>query len=171
MVLRAGVLGFRYEQLQLGGDSLVTKDPVGVERFSDDSGCLLAIVLRAHCEVTGIHFVTDGEATQQLGVMRHASGHRVVPHVHHSVPRAVELTQETLFIRSGRVRLDLYTSNQDYLKSCELEAGDVVLLVSGGHGLEVLEDADIVEVKQGPFVGDRDKTRFDPARHTRDVKS
>ena len=145
--------------------------PQGVERFSDAKNQLLAIVVRADCRVEGIHFVTDDEATQQLGVMRHVAGHRVVPHVHHSVPRTVELTQETLFIRSGRVRLDLYTSDQDYLTSCELGAGDVVLLASGGHGLEVLEDADIVEVKQGPFVGDRDKTRFDPPRLLRDAEA
>lgn len=149
----------------------MTDRPIGIERFSDTSNQLLAVVVRADCRVEGIHFVTDEEATQQLGVMRHLAGHQVVPHVHHSVPRTVELTQETLFIRSGRVRLDLYTAEQDYLTSCELKAGDVVLLVSGGHGLEVLEDADIVEVKQGPFVGDRDKTRFNPARHTRGVKS
>lgn len=141
------------------------RDPVGVERFSDDAGRMLAIVLRVNCEVKGVHFVTDDEATQQLGVMCHEAGHRVVPHVHHSVPRTVELTQETLFIRSGRVRLDLYTAEKDYVTSCELGAGDVVLLVSGGHGLEVLEGADMVEVKQGPFVGDRDKTRFDAVQH------
>jgi hypothetical protein len=143
---------------------------MGIERFSDKNDHLLAIVVRASCRVEGIHFVTDDEATQQLGVMHHAAGHRVGPHVHHSVPRTVELTQETLFIRSGCVRLDLYTVEQDYVTSCVLKAGDVVLLISGGHGLEVLEDADIVEVKQGPFVGDRDKTRFDPVRRTRDGK-
>lgn len=148
----------------------MTDSLTGIERFSDTNDQLLAIVVRADCRVEGIHFVTDDEATQQLGVMRHKAGHRVVPHVHHSVPRTVELTQETLFIRFGRVRLDLYTAEQDYLTSCDLGAGDVVLLVSGGHGLEVLEDSDIVEVKQGPFVGDRDKTRFDPVRHTHNAK-
>lgn len=149
----------------------MTDSLTGIERFSDTNDQLLAIVVRADCRVEGIHFVTDDEATQQLGVMRHEAGHRVVPHVHHSVPRTVELTQETLFIRSGRVRLDLYTAEQDYLTSCDLGAGDVVLLVSGGHGLEVLEDSDIVEVKQGPFVGDRDKTRFDSVRHTHNAKA
>lgn len=147
------------------------QDPVGVQRLADEAGRILAIVLRANCEVRGVHFVTDDEASQQLGVMRHAAGHQVIPHVHHSVPRTVELTQETLFIRSGRVRLDLYTDKQDYLTSCELESGDVVLLVYGGHGLEVLEDAEIVEVKQGPFVGDRDKTRFDAVWQTREIKA
>ncbi len=141
----------------------MTAEPLGIERFTDAAGQLLAIVIKADCEVRGVHFVTDDEATQQLGVMRHEAGHRVVPHVHHSVPRTVELTQETLFIRSGAVRLDLYSVQKEYITSCELVTGDVVLLVSGGHGLEMIEQTDIIEVKQGPFVGDRDKTRFEAA--------
>jgi hypothetical protein len=41
-----------------------------------------------------------------------------------------------------------------------LEGGDVILLVNGGHGFEVLEEVEMFEVKQGPYVGDQDKTRF-----------
>jgi hypothetical protein len=33
-------------------------------------------------------------------------------------------------------------------------------LASGGHGFEALEELEMVEVKQGPYVGDKDKTRF-----------
>jgi Uma2 family endonuclease len=38
--------------------------------------------------------------------------------------------------------------------------GDTILLVTGGHGFEVLEEVEMIEVKQGPYVSDRDKTRF-----------
>ena len=44
-----------------------------------------------------------------------------------------------------------------------LGPGDVIILMSGGHGFEVLEDLNMVEVKQGPYVGDADKTRFEAA--------
>ncbi len=43
-----------------------------------------------------------------------------------------------------------------------LYQGDVILLAYGGHGFEILEDAEMIEVKQGPYAGDMDKTRFDP---------
>ena len=69
-------------------------------------------------------------------------------------------TQETLFIKRGRLRVDFFDEQQTYLFSRELGAGDVILLVKGGHGFEVLEDLEMIEVKQGPYYGDQDKTRF-----------
>ncbi len=36
------------------------------------------------------------------------------------------------------------------------------MLSAGGHGFEMLEDAEIIEVQQGPYCGDKDKTRFEP---------
>ena len=76
--------------------------------------------------------------------------------------REVRFTKEVLFIRSGRVRVDFYTEEQQYIESSVLEAGDVILLAYGGHGFEMLEPTEIIEVKQGPYVGEQDKTRFAP---------
>jgi mannose-6-phosphate isomerase-like protein (cupin superfamily) len=72
----------------------------------------------------------------------------------------VRFTKEVLFIRSGRVRVDFYTEAQVYIESTVLEAGDVILLAFGGHGFQMLEASEIIEVKQGPYVGEQDKTRF-----------
>ncbi|MBX3590979.1 MAG: hypothetical protein KF755_08730 [Burkholderiaceae bacterium] len=58
--------------------------------------------------------------------------------------------------------MDFYDEQRNYLESTVLSAGDVVLLAFGGHGFEMLESTEIVEVKQGPYVGDADKTRFEP---------
>ena len=76
------------------------------------------------------------------------------------VHRQVSQTQEVLFIRKGKVRLDLFNDTEHYVGSRFLEAGDVVLLASGGHGFEVLADLEMFEVKQGPYIGDADKTHF-----------
>ena len=38
--------------------------------------------------------------------------------------------------------------------------GDIILLVSGGHDFLMLEDTEMIEVKQGPYAGDDDKERF-----------
>jgi mannose-6-phosphate isomerase-like protein (cupin superfamily) len=76
------------------------------------------------------------------------------------VPREVQFTQEVLFIRKGRLRVDFYDPEQHYLESRILGPGDVILLIQGGHGFDVLEEVEMVEVKQGPYVGEQDKTRF-----------
>ena len=72
----------------------------------------------------------------------------------------MKYTQEVLFIKKGKLKVDFYNEHQNYLESRILEAGDVILLASGGHGFEVLEEIEMIEVKQGPFTGENDKTRF-----------
>ena len=76
------------------------------------------------------------------------------------VHRNVVLTQEVLFIKKGILRVDFYDEYEDYLESRNLLAGDVILLISGGHGFKVIEEVEMIEVKQGPYSGEQDKKRF-----------
>ena len=123
-------------------------------------GQLLAIIIWHQFNKPGIHFFTPNELSQQLAYMRHPTGKVIEPHVHNPVVREVQYTQEALFIKKGKLRIDFYNNQQEYLESRILEAGDVILLVTGGHGFEVLEEIEMIEVKQGPYVGEQDKTRF-----------
>jgi mannose-6-phosphate isomerase-like protein (cupin superfamily) len=125
---------------------------------------LLALILPDRFSEPGIHFVTPGEFSQQLAYMRHPAGKIIEPHIHNMVAREVYYTQEVLFIKRGRLRVDFYDSKQLYLESCLLQTGDVILLIQGGHGFEMLEETEIIEVKQGPYVGEQDKTRFKGVR-------
>jgi mannose-6-phosphate isomerase-like protein (cupin superfamily) len=125
-----------------------------------NAGELLAIILRSTYREPGVHFLTSNDLSQQLAFMRHPAGKAIEPHVHNAVERRVTQTQESLFIRKGRMRVDFYDGNRTYLESYELRSGDVILLIRGGHGFEMLEDTEFVEVKQGPYAGDQDKTRF-----------
>lgn len=122
----------------------------------------LAVLLRTSFSEDGIHFLTPDTFSQQLGYMKRPEGYLVAPHDHNPVSRTIEWTQEVLFIKSGKARLDLFSPERQYLESRILESGDVVLLAHGGHGLEMLEETEIIEVKQGPYAGDADKTRFSP---------
>lgn len=134
-----------------------------VETIEDPvSGTHLALILRAGKGRPGITFVTPDESVHQIGLLSWPRGHLIDAHVHNPIHRTIDSTQEVLFIRSGRVRVDLYLSNTSYVCSTELASGDVILLSAGGHGFEMLEDSDIVEVKQGPYLGEGEKTRFVP---------
>lgn len=123
----------------------------------------LAIIVSSDFRKSGVHFFTDNDLSQQLAYMKHPAGKVIEPHVHNPVIREVHYTQEVLFIKKGKLRVDFYTKNQEYLESRVLVAGDVILLIQGGHGFEVLEEVEMFEVKQGPYVGDQDKTRFMPS--------
>ena len=121
---------------------------------------LLAILIPGDHHFQGIQFITPNELSQQLAYMQYGAGKVIAAHVHNPVPRAVTFTRETLFVRKGKVRMDLYTDDHQYIKSYLLGTGDVVLLVSGGHGFEILEPTEMIEVKQGPYPGVEDKTVF-----------
>lgn len=122
---------------------------------------LLAIIVSHRFQEQGIHFFTPNELSQQLAYMNYRKGKVIPAHVHNPVHRDVFFTQEVLILKKGILRVDFYTDGQDYLESKVLRAGDVILLVTGGHGFEILEDVEMIEVKQGPYLGDQDKTRFD----------
>jgi mannose-6-phosphate isomerase-like protein (cupin superfamily) len=122
----------------------------------------LALIIRNSYRKDGIEFFTPSTYSQQIGYMNRPAGYVIPPHVHNPVARAVHYTKEVLFIKSGRLRVDFYSEAQAYLESTFLESGDVILLAYGGHGFEMLAPTEIIEVKQGPYAGDRDKTRFKP---------
>jgi mannose-6-phosphate isomerase-like protein (cupin superfamily) len=121
---------------------------------------VLAIIIRRNFQERGIQFFTPDDFSQQLAYMAHPKGKVLDPHLHNSVRREVHFTKEVLFVRKGRLKVDFYDEHQTYLESEVLEEGDVILLANGGHGFEVLEDVEMFEVKQGPYAGDADKTRF-----------
>ena len=121
---------------------------------------LLAVIISHKFDKSGIHFFTPNELSQQLAYMRHPKGKIIQPHVHNAVPREVLYTQEVLFLKRGKLRVDFYNDQQKYLESRMLEGGEVILLVTSGHGFAVLEEVEMIEVKQGTYLGEQDKTRF-----------
>ncbi len=137
------------------------QDATGVETmFAGDK--ILAIILRSSFTAEGIHFFTPDAFSQQLAYMNRPAGYVIPPHVHNPVVREVEFTREVLFIRRGRARVDFYDEARMYLGSQMVAGGDVLFLAWGGHGFEMLEPTEMIEVKQGPYIGERDKTRFEP---------
>ena len=123
-------------------------------------GRVAAIIVRNEFRPDGIQFVTPDDYSQQLGYMRRPAGYVIQPHIHLQVDRQASFTQEVLYMRKGRVRVDFYREDESYVDSREISTGDVVLLSTGGHGFEMLEESELIEVKQGPYLDD--KRRFTP---------
>ena len=122
---------------------------------------LYAIIIRHSYNKPGVSFFTPDDYSQQLGYMNHPKGYVIPPHVHNEVNRSVYLTQEVLIIKKGKLRVDFFDKDRNYIFSEILIEGDIILLSKGGHGFEILEDLEMIEVKQGPYCGDMDKTRFE----------
>lgn len=120
-----------------------------------------AIIIRKDYHAEGITFFTQDNYSQQMAYMHHSEGKIIDAHVHNHESRNVFQTQEVLIIRKGKMRVDFYQQDQVYFGSKIVEAGDVLLLAFGGHGFEVIEEIEMIEIKQGPYLGERDKIRFE----------
>lgn len=131
------------------------------------SGKILSIIIRASFNKDGIEFFTPDDFSQQLAYMKRPANYTIPPHVHNIVEREAKLTMEVLYIKSGKVRVDFYDDDKTYLESTIVESGDVVLLSHGGHGFQMIEESEIIEIKQGPYAGELDKVRFESVEKER----
>lgn len=129
-----------------------------MEEIKSDDGKIIAIVVKGNFEKDGVNFVSKEDFPLQLGISSYKKDNRIKPHFHIEKEIKVNKIQEVVHIESGRTIVSLHDSNGEKFKSIELSTGDTIFFVDGGHGLKMLEDTKILEVKQGPYFGkDKDK--------------
>lgn len=139
----------------------------GIE-WIQEQGVKFAVIIRHSFQKEGLEFITPDEFPLQIGYMNRPKDYIISPHVHHAYNRELTKTYEVLYIKSGKVKTNFFTQDKQYVSSTVLYAGDVILLAEGGHGFEMLEPTEIIEVKQGPYAGTEDKEKFDPKGDTHD---
>jgi len=132
---------------------------MSIEYFGDRANPS-AIVIRNSESVNGIEFFSPADYSQQLGLMTRPAGYVVPAHIHNAVERTITQTQEVLIIRKGLCLVTLYNNTNIQTAEISLESGDVILLAHGAHRIEMLSECQILEVKQGPYAGDNDKTHI-----------
>ncbi len=126
------------------------------------NGKLMAIILRANYTSNKTTFFSPPDFSQQLGCIVYKKDGVIKAHFHKETHRNITVTQEVLFIRKGKLVVNFYTTSKEYITSRELSTGDIIFLCSGGHGFKMLEDTEMIEVKQGPYSGkDTDKEVFE----------
>jgi uncharacterized Rmd1/YagE family protein len=122
---------------------------------------IVAIIVRSgYSSDNAYTFFTKDDDTLQLAYIHHPAGKSVESHVHNDIKREVYRTKEVVFVKNGKLKTYFYSEDKELICFRTLEKGDVVLLSQGGHGFEVLEEVEMVIAKQGPYVGEEDKTRF-----------
>ena len=133
---------------------------MNVSRIEYDS-ILYAMVVRNESCSNGAHFITDGSGLLEVGFLSHTRGAKLAEHYHLPYQRETQGTNEVLFLKSGAVRCFFYGQDHSLKGSIDLMEGDLILLIDGGHGFEMLEDSVLIEVKNGPYAGAKDKVWFD----------
>jgi len=120
----------------------------------------LCYIIRAELLPAKTTFLTPPEFKQQVGFVVYPKDAEIGRHVHRQIERRLTGTSEVLVLRKGRCLIDIYNDDHALVATRELQAGDVMLMVGGGHGFRMLEDTVFLEVKQGPYTGLDEKERF-----------
>lgn len=121
---------------------------------------VIAVIIPAGHSPDKTDFITPPDYKQQIGFIVYKHGESIVPHKHIPLNRSLVGTSEVLLLKSGKVEVDLYSKDKLLVATRVLNEGDVILLVNGGHGFRIMEDTVMVEVKQGPYIGEQEKERF-----------
>jgi hypothetical protein len=118
------------------------------------------IVRKRFRKKKGISFFTSKEAIQQFGYMKHKKNYLIMPHKHNKRLTKILITTEVIILLKGILRVDFYDNKKKYLFSKKIYGGDLIMLVNGGHGFKVLQDVEMIKVKQGPYSLSSDKVKF-----------
>ena len=109
----------------------------------------------------GVNFFTKNSDLIQVGFINHKKNHLINSHVHIKNRRIIDYCTEVLIIKKGKLRVTFYTKKgKNINKQKTLLTDDVIILFTGGHGFDVLENCKIIEIKQGPYNKKSDKIVF-----------
>ena len=133
---------------------------MSIEYIKTKDNVLTSIIIRHDFHPTGTMFVTSPDLAQQVGFVVYPQGGLIKRHIHKNVDRQNISSSEALIVREGKLEIDIFDEDKNLVATHLLEAGDFVLMVSGGHGFRVLEATVLLEVKLGPYGGAEDKELF-----------
>ncbi|NJD58369.1 MAG: hypothetical protein C3F13_00175 [Anaerolineales bacterium] len=133
---------------------------MSIEFIKTKEDVLTSIIIRREYTPTETTFVTSPDLAQQLGFVVYPAGGVIKRHIHKNVDRQNISSSEALIVREGKLEIDIFDTEKHLLVTRELCAGDMVLMVSGGHGFRILEAVVLLEIKLGPYAGPADKELF-----------
>ena len=133
---------------------------MSMEFIKTKDNVLTSIIIRRDYTPTETTFITSQDLPQQVGFVVYPTGGVIKRHIHKTVDRQNISSSEALIVRQGRLEIDIYDQNKNLVATRELQEGDFVLMVSGGHGFRILEATILLEVKLGPYAGPSDKELF-----------
>lgn len=110
----------------------------------------------------GLNFFSNDGEYVQVGTWGYDTGRQLLPHVHNTFPREVLWTQEVLYVKHGSLRAGIFNREEKKIAEVIAKAGDILILLNGGHGYQILEEqTKVLEIKNGPYLGaQKDRRRI-----------
>ena len=136
---------------------------MGVREIKDGELMLARHVTADEWDKGGLGFFSQDSEFLQVGIWNYDSGKRLLAHTHNDVARTFQRTHETLYVRRGRIEARIFNEGRELVDTLQVGEGDMLTLMSGGHGYTILEDGtQVLEIKNGPYLGaERDRIRIE----------
>ena len=131
-----------------------------IENITHNKKNLALIIKNTYLKKKGVNFFTNNKLSQQVAFMSHKKGHLIQPHIHKKRLKKIYDTCEVLIMLEGSLKVNFYNNNKKYLFSKIIKKNDIIILLTGGHGFEILKNCKFIEVKQGPYNPTKDKFKF-----------
>lgn len=113
---------------------------------------------------SGTDFVTSPEQSIQVGILHKSAGEKIPSHQHRPTSKNVIGCQEVLILSKGKMKVEIYSPENEFIASIIIGPGQMFIQYTGGHAFEVIEDVQFIEIKQGPYTPE-DKVIFNPMAH------
>lgn len=126
----------------------------------DKQGAILAKFFKHEKNSAGKNFFTENDEELQVASFNLKKDEIIIRHYHPNQDRDIKKTSEVIIVKVGMLQVDIFDDSHNFVETFFLEAGDIAILISGGHGLSVIDDCEFIEVKQGPYNESTDKIRF-----------
>jgi len=115
---------------------------------------IYAEIIRANVKSSSTKFFSNPKSSFQFGFVAHKKGCFELPHYHKRIKRKISDLQQVLFVQRGKIEVKFYNKNKKLIKNILIKKGDAINIVQGIHSINVLETAQCITVKQGPFISD-----------------
>lgn len=121
----------------------------------ENNGVRYAEVIRSELDLPKTRFFSPEHSSMQFGIVAHEAGYKEEAHTHKRIERTISDLQQMFVVMEGAVKVAFFLDSGEEFQSTILRKGDAILLVDGGHSIEIIERAKCISVKQGPFYGDK----------------
>lgn len=113
------------------------------------------VALKVSSMQDGSVSITEPEAALQALTLKHPKGKLVAPHMHLPHVRETVNLQECLIVIRGKLRVSFFDEEANPFAHLDIAAGEACITLSAAHSIEFLEDSEVFEIKNGPYLDDK----------------
>jgi hypothetical protein len=99
--------------------------------------------------------IVSPEEPLQVLTLKYPKDKQILPHYHIPKLRETRTLQECLIVIDGKILISFFTEDKEKFAHLTVSKGEACIILSGANSVQFLEDSEVIEVKNGPYIEDR----------------